>query len=131
MFKLFHKWKTRYMLWHYNRTLKYNCLLIREYLIEMYEEDDEKKCWKIIYTHLLHCIRVIYSILLHGGLDAQLSALKWKKLKDKIISYHYSHSLCPERDTLESLVSEVEELLNHHSASLVCLKTQEGCSPHS
>lgn len=131
MFKLFHKWKTQYTLWRCNNILKHNYQLIENCLLDWYDETDEQKCLKIVYTRLLRYIRFVCLILLRGGPNAQHNALKWKKLKHKIISYRYANSLLPTNKFLEEIFSEVDTLLKYHSDLLLCLKAQENSPSHS
>ncbi|MCI9039345.1 MAG: hypothetical protein HFJ29_05700 [Clostridia bacterium] len=131
MFKLFHNWKTQYTLWRYNRILKHNYQLIENCLLDCYNEIDVQECWKIVYTKLLRCIRFVCLILLRGGPNAQHNALKWKKLKAKIISCRYANSLLPTNEILEEIFSEVDNLLKYHSDLLLCLKAQENSPSHS
>lgn len=132
MLELLHKWKTRYKLWHYNRTLRHNYQIIQNYLLELYAENDEQKCWKIIFNHVMPCIRVIHVVLLHGGPNAQLNALRWKKLKNKIASYRYSSRQqgVSTFEPLEDILHNLDELLVYYADPLIRLK-EENSSSHS
>lgn len=131
MFKLFHKWKTQYTLWRYNRILKHNYQLVENCLLDWYNETDEQECWKIVCTKLLHSIRFVYLILLRGGPNAQHNALEWKKLRNKILSCRYANSLLPTTEILGEIFSDVDTLLKYHSDLLLCLKAQGTSPSHS